>query len=135
MSAAEAPTVPAPPAEPDGAPPRLEVRNLVVNYGSSRALSDVSFSVPAGQVIAVLGTNGAGKSTLAATVSGLVAPTSGRIVLDDSTELKGEPEAMTRAGARIFAERVARTVARGGVVTDYPDGEPPYVGPNPALTP
>jgi hypothetical protein len=59
----------------------------------------------------------------------------GEIVLDDSTELKGEPEAMTRAGTRIFAERVARTVKRGGLVTDYPDGEPPYVGPNPAMTP
>jgi hypothetical protein len=54
---------------------------------------------------------------------------SGEIVLDDSTELKGEPEAMTRIGARIFAERVARTVERGGIVTDYPDGEPAYVGP------
>ena len=36
-------------------------------------------------------------------------PTS-TIVLDDSTELKGDPEAMVRAGVRIFAERVARTI-------------------------
>ena len=34
----------------------------------------------------------------------------GEIVLDDSTELKGDPEPMIRAGVRIFAERVARTV-------------------------
>jgi hypothetical protein len=34
----------------------------------------------------------------------------GEIVLDDSTELKGDPEPMVRAGVRIFAERVARTV-------------------------
>ncbi len=47
------------------------------------------------------------------------APT-GTIVLDDSTELKGEPEAMVRAGARIFAERVARTVRAGGVTTNFP---------------
>ena len=33
---------------------------------------------------------------------------SGKIVLDDSTELKGDPEPMIRAGVRIFAERVAR---------------------------
>lgn len=50
----------------------------------------------------------------------LVHAPSGRIVLDDSTELKGEPEAMVRAGARIFAERVARTVRAGGVTTDFP---------------
>lgn len=39
----------------------------------------------------------------------------GEIVMDDSTELKGDPEPMVRAGVRIFAERVARTVkARAG---------------------
>jgi hypothetical protein len=48
------------------------------------------------------------------------APT-GKIVLDDSTELKGPPEGMVRAGSRIFAERVARTVSRGGVTTNFPN--------------
>jgi hypothetical protein len=50
----------------------------------------------------------------------LVHAPSGTIVLDDSTELKGEPEAMVRAGSRIFAERVARTVRAGGVANDFP---------------
>ena len=50
----------------------------------------------------------------------LVHVASGTIVLDDSTELKGEPEAMVRAGSRIFAERVARTVRAGGVTTNFP---------------
>jgi len=44
----------------------------------------------------------------------------GTIILDDSTELKGPPEGMVRAGSRIFAERVARTVRRGGVTTNFP---------------
>jgi hypothetical protein len=48
------------------------------------------------------------------------APT-GTIVLDDTTELKGETEAMVRAGSRIFAERVARTVRRGGETTNFPN--------------
>jgi hypothetical protein len=48
------------------------------------------------------------------------APT-GEIILDDSTELKGEIQAMVRAGSRIFAERVARTVRRGGVATNFPN--------------
>jgi len=47
------------------------------------------------------------------------APT-GKIVLDDSTELKGPPEGMVRAGSRIFAERVARTVRAGGVTNNFP---------------
>ncbi len=50
----------------------------------------------------------------------LVHVPSGEIILDDSTELKGEPAAMVRAGARIFAERVARTVKAGGVTTNFP---------------
>lgn len=45
----------------------------------------------------------------------------GEIILDDSTELKGETAAMVRAGSRIFAERVARTVRHGGVVTNFPN--------------
>jgi hypothetical protein len=48
----------------------------------------------------------------------------GRIVLDDSTELKGEPAGMVRAGTRIFAERVTRTVRAGGVTTNFPNGAP-----------
>ena len=44
----------------------------------------------------------------------------GRIVLDDSTELKGEPDRMVRVGTRIFAERVARTIENGGRVTNFP---------------
>jgi hypothetical protein len=50
------------------------------------------------------------------------APT-GTVILDDSTELKGEPEAMVRKGTRIFAERVARTVRDGGVTTNFPQAE------------
>jgi hypothetical protein len=48
---------------------------------------------------------------------------SGTIILDDSTELKGEPEVMVRAGSRIFAERVARTVKAGGVANNFPNPE------------
>ena len=50
----------------------------------------------------------------------LVHVPSGAIILDDTTELKGEPDAMVRAGMRIFAERVARTVRAGGVANNFP---------------
>jgi hypothetical protein len=53
----------------------------------------------------------------------LVRVENGQIVLDDSTELKGEPDAMVRLGARIFAERVARTVRAGGYTTNFPQAE------------
>jgi hypothetical protein len=53
----------------------------------------------------------------------LIRISTGEILLDDSTELKGEPDRMVRVGARIFAERVARTVRRGGVTTNFPNAE------------
>jgi branched-chain amino acid transport system ATP-binding protein len=62
--------------------PILDVRDLNVYYGSSQALFDVSVSVPAASVLAVLGANGAGKSTLARAVSGLVRPTDGRVFFE-----------------------------------------------------
>ena len=40
----------------------------------------------------------------------LVNVSTGKLLMDDSTELKGDPEAMVRAGTRIFAERVVRTI-------------------------
>ncbi len=60
----------------------LEVRDLDVHYGSSQALFGLSLSVAPGTVVAVLGSNGAGKSTLARSVSGLVAPTSGKVLFE-----------------------------------------------------
>ena len=60
----------------------LSVQGLVVDFGVTRAVSDVSFDLPSGAVMAVLGTNGAGKSTVASAISGLVIPTSGRVELD-----------------------------------------------------
>jgi hypothetical protein len=47
----------------------------------------------------------------------------GEIILDDTTELKGEPAGMVRAGSRIFAERVARTVRGGGVANNFPNAQ------------
>ena len=62
--------------------PILEVHDLDVSYGSSRALFGVSLEVQPGTVVAVLGANGAGKSTLARTISGLVAPTVGKVFFE-----------------------------------------------------
>jgi hypothetical protein len=53
----------------------------------------------------------------------LIQVETGKIVLDDSTELKGDPDTMVRVGTRIFADRVARVVRNGGVVTNFPNAE------------
>jgi len=59
----------------------LEVKNVSAAYGPYRALFDVSFSVPAGAVVALIGSNGAGKSTVARTITGLVTATEGSVSL------------------------------------------------------
>jgi branched-chain amino acid transport system ATP-binding protein len=57
----------------------LEVQALTKHFGGSVALSDVSFSAAAGEIIGLIGPNGAGKTTLLNVLSGVVKPTSGRV--------------------------------------------------------
>jgi branched-chain amino acid transport system ATP-binding protein len=58
----------------------LTLHNVSAAYGPYRALFDVSFRVPAGGVLALVGSNGAGKSTVARTITGLVTASAGRVM-------------------------------------------------------
>jgi len=60
----------------------LEIVNVVAGYGEVTVLRGVSLIVPDSSVVAVLGPNGAGKTTMLRTVSGMVRPTKGAILLD-----------------------------------------------------
>ncbi len=62
--------------------PILELVDVSAGYGAFRALFGVSFAVPAGTAVAIVGPNGAGKTTVARVCSGLVQPTSGRVLVD-----------------------------------------------------
>ncbi len=55
----------------------------------------------------------------------LIRVATGEIVLDDSTELKGDPDGMIRVGMRIFADRLVRTVRAGGLTTNFPPPSEP----------
>ena len=48
----------------------FEISNLSVNYGGIEAVRDISFSVPDGSVVTLIGANGAGKSTTLRTIAG-----------------------------------------------------------------
>jgi branched-chain amino acid transport system ATP-binding protein len=68
----------------------LSLDNLHVFYGEIHALKGVALEVARGEIVAILGSNGAGKTTTLKTISGLLTPRRGRIVLDGES-LVGVP--------------------------------------------
>ncbi|MFA5111807.1 MAG: ABC transporter ATP-binding protein [Desulfobaccales bacterium] len=88
----------------------LEVFDLRVSYGPIQALDGVSFGVPRGQIVTLLGANGSGKTTALRAITGLAAAQAGR-VLFEGREIRGRPTheiirsgiAMVPEGRRIFA--------------------------------
>ncbi len=66
----------------------LIVNNLSKSYGENRAVQDISFSIPQGEIFGLLGPNGAGKSTTISMLSGLVPPTAGDISINGLDLLK-----------------------------------------------
>jgi len=83
--------------------PLLEVRDLSVRFGGVVALDQVSFSVDAGNVVAIIGPNGAGKTTLFNVITRVYRPSSGTILLDGSPILGLAPHQVIRRGlARTF---------------------------------
>ncbi len=62
----------------------LAARHIAKTFGNTHALKSVNFDVYHGQVTTLFGENGAGKSTLMKVLSGVIAPTSGDILLDGS---------------------------------------------------
>ena len=69
----------------------LEIDGLTRRFGAKTAVNAVSFTVPAGQMVGVIGSSGAGKSTMLRMLNRLTDPTEGRIVFDgtDVTALRG----------------------------------------------
>ena len=76
----------------------LVVENLTIDHGAIRAIDNVSFTVPTGQLAAVIGANGAGKTTFLRTLSGLKDSKSGSATWNGKSILGVRPEDLARSG-------------------------------------
>jgi len=76
----------------------LQVEGVSKSFGALAALTDVSLTVSAGEVVSVIGPNGAGKSTLFNVITGLHGATGGRVLFDGQVITGRAPEAVNRLG-------------------------------------
>ena len=76
----------------------LRVSNLNVYYGESHILRNVDLSVPAGQMVCLIGRNGVGKTTLLKTIMGLLPPRTGNVFFGDKSVTKLTPDRRAKLG-------------------------------------
>ena len=76
----------------------IEVKNLVKQYGSKRAVDDISFTINKGEILGFLGPNGAGKSTTMNMITGYLSSTSGTVLIDGHDILEEPLEAKKHIG-------------------------------------
>ena len=76
----------------------VSIKNLSAGYGFVEVLRDVSIEIEAREIVAVLGSNGVGKTTLNNTLSGLIAPKTGKIIFDGNLVSGKSPSEIVEMG-------------------------------------
>src|SRR5690606_41823814 len=87
-----------PAPEANAAEPLLRLSNIETYYGPIMAIRGVSLEVPKGSIVTVLGANGAGKTTILKTISGVMDPQKGSVVLEGRDIPKMERDKVRRPG-------------------------------------
>ena len=89
----------------------LSIKDLKVNYGGIEAVKGISFDVPKGDIVTLIGANGAGKSSTLRAIAGLVKPKSGSIEFEgesltgkDTTVIVSRGITLVPEGRRIFPD-------------------------------
>jgi branched-chain amino acid transport system ATP-binding protein len=82
----------------DAGPALLEVNNVETYYGPIMAIRGVSFAVPRGRIVTILGANGAGKTTILKTISGVMDPQKGTVTFDGRAIHGMDPDRVMRLG-------------------------------------
>ena len=82
----------------------MEVRNLETYYGPTMAIRGVSFDVPQGEIVTILGANGAGKTTILKTISGIMDPQKGSVSYEGREIQKMDPDRVVGLGISLVPE-------------------------------
>ncbi len=85
----------------------VELRGVSKSFDGTQALKEVSFSVSAGEVTALVGENGAGKSTLLRIMSGVIPADSGELLVFDQAAHFSSPREAQRAGIAIIHQELS----------------------------
>src|SRR5437016_14634505 len=83
----------------------LEVNNIETYYGPIMAIRGISFGVPRGAIVTILGANGAGKTTILKTVSGVMEPQKGTVTFEGRALRGLDPDKVMRLGLSHVPER------------------------------
>lgn len=104
----------------------IELQHLTVGYGERAVLSDINLSLPAGQMVCLLGSNGVGKSTLLRTLAGFLPPLSGKVMLQGRDLASLSLSERSRAVSVVLTERVGVPYMRVEDLVGM--GRSPYTG-------
>jgi ATP-binding cassette subfamily B protein len=118
----------------------IEVRGLTFGYGDRPVLGDVSFSVAAGETLAIVGPTGSGKSTLISLLPRLHEPPRGTVFVD-GLDVRDIPLPVLRGAIGfvaqepfLFSDTLAANIAFGTLAADAPGPEPGGAGSLPPVT-
>jgi branched-chain amino acid transport system ATP-binding protein len=114
----------------------LEVEGLGRTFDGLRAVSNLSFSIRADEILGLIGPNGAGKTTIVNLLSGMIKPTAGKIILTGEDVTGQAPHRLARKGlvrtfqaTAIWGGRTVRENAlRGAYIKRYPGFGPALFG-------
>ena len=82
----------------------LQIKDLVVSYGGIEAVKGISFDVPKGDIVTLIGANGAGKSTVLKTISGIIKPKNASILFEGAEIVGKTPDFIVSKGVTLVPE-------------------------------
>ena len=104
----------------------FRTEELSVGYKGKKVVSDISISLKKGEILSVIGPNGSGKSTFLRSISGLLEPLSGRVILDGREITAYREDELSKRIALLLTDRIKTEYMTGRELIEC--GRYPYTG-------